>query len=153
MRITGTDNSTPGMSGNHTTAIAAPSMGAASFKAPERDFSSLLAKSNPALQHAGPATRTEMQQTMRRSAEQLVASNFILPMLSELREESAKNPFFHGGRAEQAFGQQLDTILADRIVQRANLPIVDLIYKRLARQANLTETSTSGVAGGINTRG
>lgn len=153
MRIAGTDNSTPARAGSISTAIAAPSMGAGSPKAPARDFSSLLAKSNPDLQHAGPVTKAEMQQTMRRSAEQLVASNFILPMLSELREESAKNPYFHGGRGEQAFGQQLDTILADRIVQKANLPIVEVIYKRLAKQANLADASTPAVAGGINTRG
>lgn len=67
----------------------------------------------------------------RDAANQLVASAFIAPLLAEVRASASKNSLFHGGRAEEAFGQQLDTILADGIAASANFNLGDAVAGRL----------------------
>ena len=67
----------------------------------------------------------------REAAEQLVASALLMPLLKEARNSTLKGELFHGGRGEEAFGQQLDTILADRMVQAANFPLVDRLVQTL----------------------
>jgi len=73
-------------------------------------------------------------QRAREAAEQLVASAFILPLLTQLRNDPFKSELLHGGRGEQMFGQQLDTVIADRIVKKSNLPIVDSLYRSITHQ-------------------
>jgi Rod binding domain-containing protein len=76
---------------------------------------------------------------IREAAEQLVATTFILPLLQQIRSDPFKSDLFHGGFAEDAFGQQLDTILADRIAQRTGGPgtsIADAVYRSINRQVN-----------------
>lgn len=80
----------------------------------------------------------------RDAAEQLVASAFILPLLTQLRNDPFKSEMLHGGRGEEMFGQQLDTIIADRIVRKTNLPIVDSIYRAITHQPK-TVTRGAGV--------
>ena len=67
----------------------------------------------------------------RAAAEQFVATAFIVPMLAQMRNDPFRSDLFHGGFAEDAFQSQLDTILADRVTQRANLPLVDSILDRV----------------------
>ncbi len=73
---------------------------------------------------------------LRRAAQQLVASAFVVPLLEQMREDPFKSELFHGGFAEDAFSQQLDTILSDRIAQRQNLPLADAVYRHIAAQAS-----------------
>lgn len=77
------------------------------------------------------ATRCEARQ----AAEQLVATTLVQPLLQQMRNDPFKSDLMHGGFAEDAFGAQLDTQLADRIVRRANWPIVqrlvDTVMQRL----------------------
>jgi hypothetical protein len=77
------------------------------------------------------AVSTEDQ--ARKAAEQFVAGTLVLPILREARENPFKTEMFHGGATEDAFGQQLDTILADRITASANLGIVDSVYRSLTK--------------------
>jgi Rod binding domain-containing protein len=72
---------------------------------------------------------SEKAETLRTTAEQLVATTFIMPMLAKMREDPFKNDLFHGGQTEEIFGQRLDTVLAERIVSKANFPIVDAVYR------------------------
>lgn len=77
----------------------------------------------------------ETSTTLRKSAEQLVATTFIQPMLAKMREDPFKTDLFHGGRAEEIFGQQLDTVLSERIVSKSNFAIVDAVYQTIADRA------------------
>lgn len=77
----------------------------------------------------------ETSRTLRKAAEQLVATTFIQPMLAKMREDPFKTDLFHGGRAEEIFGQQLDTVLSERIVSKSNFAIVDAVYQTIAERA------------------
>lgn len=77
----------------------------------------------------------EKAKTLRKAAEQLVAITFVQPMLAKMRDDPFKTDLFHGGQAEEIFGQQLDTIYSERIVARANFSIVDAVYKTIADNA------------------
>jgi hypothetical protein len=72
---------------------------------------------------------------LRKASEQLVATTFIQPMLSKLREDPFKTDMFHGGQTEEIFGQRLDTIMSERIVAKADFAIVDAVYRSIAKQA------------------
>ncbi len=77
----------------------------------------------------------EESQTIRTAAEQLVATTFINPMLAKMRDDPFKSDLFHGGRGEEVFGQQLDTMYSDRIVSSTDFAIVDAVYDRIASSA------------------
>ncbi len=77
----------------------------------------------------------ERSKSLRTAAEQLVATTFIQPMLAKMREDPFKTDLFHGGQAEEVFGQQMDTIYAERIVAKADFAIVDAVYKSIADSA------------------
>jgi Rod binding domain-containing protein len=83
------------------------------------------------------------------AARQLVSTAFVQPMLAQMRDDPFRSDLFHGGFAEDAFAQQLETQLADRITQKlssgqpidgslpqsgSGLSLVDSIYRRLMRQ-------------------
>ena len=88
---------------------------------------------------------TEHATDLRKAAEQLVATTFIQPMLAKMREDPFKNDLFHGGRTEEIFGEQLDTILSERIVSRADFSIVDAVYNTIAKKTNLPAVPAQGV--------
>ena len=71
----------------------------------------------------------------RQAANQLVASAFIIPMLSKLRETSLAEGPFAPGAAEKRFGPLLDEKFADRIVEASNFNIVEAIAERYASVA------------------
>jgi len=90
-------------------------------------FTSLLTKASDAQAAVGKSR----DQQLRESVEQLVSSAFILPLMNELRDQPLDADLFGGGFAEDSFKQQLDTVLADRMVAGGNMPLVDVIYHRL----------------------
>ncbi len=93
------------------------------------DFAAALARQAEAGQ--------DRDKQLREASQQIVANAFILPLLQQIRDDPFKSELFHGGFAEDAFGQQLDTILADRIAQRSGGPgasIADAVYRSLSRQ-------------------
>ncbi|MEO1236302.1 MAG: rod-binding protein [Planctomycetota bacterium] len=70
------------------------------------------------------------------AAEELVATAFILPVLSQVRNDPFKSDLFDGGRAEAAFGQQLDVIFANNIARAADFGISE---KLVGQAANATQ--------------
>lgn len=87
--------------------------------------------------------------TLRKSIEQLVAITFIMPMLAQMRDDPFKSDMFHGGQTEEIFGQQMDTIFAERIVTKANFSIVDAVYRSIVDKnpglsAQASEVDTHG---------
>lgn len=94
---------------------------------------------------AADGADAERAKDLRKAAEQLVATTFIQPMLAKMREDPFKNDLFHGGRTEEIFGEQLDTILSERIVSRADFSIVDAVYNSIAKKGNLPAAPAQGV--------
>ncbi|MBL4700884.1 MAG: hypothetical protein JKX85_06470 [Phycisphaeraceae bacterium] len=92
------------------------------------DFASLL--NRPATSKGKEMTENQKAE-IREAAQQLVSSALILPMLAQIRESSLKSEMFHGGFTEDAFGAQLDTELADKMVAKSNFPIVEAIYQKM----------------------
>ena len=67
----------------------------------------------------------------RESAEQIVASSLVQPILASIREQSRAEGPFAPSTAEKRFGPMLDQHLADRIVRKANFPLVDRLERHL----------------------
>lgn len=93
----------------------------------------------------------DRDQQLRHASEQLVSDAFIQPLLKQMRNSPFKVKMFHGGQAEQAFGQKLDTILSDRIVHSTNFPIVDAVYRSLSKHG--VSASAPAAQGSIETHG
>ncbi|NBC10197.1 MAG: hypothetical protein GVY24_00490 [Planctomycetes bacterium] len=111
-------------------------------------FTSLLTKASDTARAAGKSK----EQQVRESVEQLVSSAFILPLMNELRDQPLDSDLFGGGFAEDSFRQQLDTVLADRMVAGGNFPVVEVIYERLTetyrkQQEGLAASRALDVAG------
>ncbi|MFW6059102.1 MAG: hypothetical protein ACODAQ_02910 [Phycisphaeraceae bacterium] len=75
------------------------------------------------------------EQEARQAAQQLVSSAFLQPMLKQMRESGFKTEYFGNDPGSDAFNQQLHTELADRIVQRMDLPIVDAVTRFVTQRA------------------
>jgi len=73
------------------------------------------------------------QAEARRAAEQFVATSLLFPLLEQMQNDPFKTDLFHGGFGEDAFMQQWNQVIADRIVQSADLPIVREVENRLTR--------------------
>lgn len=86
---------------------------------------------------ATQAGDSELFAQAREAAEKLVASALVMPLLEEIREQPLDGKLFHGGFTEDAFRQQLDTHLADRIVGSGKFPLVDSIYEHVTKKARL----------------
>lgn len=66
-----------------------------------------------------------------KAASEFVAGALVRPLLAQARNDPFKSKLFHGGQAEEMFGEQLDGVLADRITQSARFPITDAVRKQL----------------------
>jgi len=86
---------------------------------------------------------------LRTAAQQLVASTLVMPMLAQMQDDPFRSDLFHGGSAEDMFNSQLNIELADRIVAKANFPIVDQIYQSTIRNAQ--QNTACDELPGVNT--
>jgi Rod binding domain-containing protein len=109
-------------------------------------FADLLAGAGP--RDAQALTEAEA----RTHAEQLVGFALFLPLLKQARESPFRTELFHGGQGEQAFGGQMDQILAERMSKRANLPIVDRMVDQLMKR-NPSPSGRALLGGGLNLHG
>ena len=80
---------------------------------------------------ARQAVESDRKSQIRESAEKLVASAFVLPMLQQLRESPFETEMFAPGQGEKLFRQRLDTMLADRIAGSPGFPLVDTLVDRM----------------------
>ncbi len=71
----------------------------------------------------------------RRSAEQMVASLFVQPLLDMALESNAEGPFAPGQGEKGEVGPLLNQRLADEIVRKARLPLVDAVVDRVLTNA------------------
>ncbi len=91
---------------------------------PERPDSRMLSKD-------GGSFEKTLREKAHEAAEQFVASSLVIPILATLRANTfgAEGPFAPN-MAEKRFGPVFDQQIADRVVQAANFPIVDMIADR-----------------------
>lgn len=85
-------------------------------------------------------TRVSPANEAYEAAQSLVAITLIQPLLAQAREDPFKSDLFHGGFAEDTFGSQLDSIIAERITQSSRLPIVESIYNRITPNPSQVDT-------------
>ncbi len=78
----------------------------------------------------------------RKAAEGLIATSFIKPILSQVRESNHAPAPFGPTNAEKQFGSLLDNRLADEIVHASQFPIVDRLVERFTRNLPNPEQST-----------
>ena len=86
----------------------------------------------PGAEPAGDARSEKRMREIRKAAEQLVASTFIMPMFNQLRQDPLAANLFHGGRGESVFQQQLDTELSDRIAAGTGFDLVEAVVKKFS---------------------
>ena len=63
-----------------------------------------------------PATQREPEE-LRLAFQSFVGQTFFGQMLKAMRQTVGKPAYFHGGRAEEIFQQQLDQVLAEKIAE------------------------------------
>jgi len=97
---------------------------------PAESFEQVL-RASQARHAEAPAVDPARLEQARTAAEQFVATAFVVPMLAQMRNDPFRSDLFHGGFAEDAFQGQLDTIMADRVTQRADLSLVDSILDHI----------------------
>lgn len=85
----------------------------------------------------------------RTAANQLVATALVQPILAELRNSPFKSDLFDGGRAEEVFGQQLDTVLAERIASSAGFGASSALVAQLSGGRH----ASAGAAGEVDLHG
>ena len=147
------NNMTTDLTGNAARALAASQLsklGQEPSQEDSRDFGSIL------FSHSQNNDKKTTPEKVRQAAEQLVSGTLVLPILTQLRAESSKDKLFSGGQTAQAFGQQLDTMLADRIVHRSNFAVVDQVANRFLKQKTSTFSAVkpaTQTTGGIDQHG
>ncbi|MDR3182595.1 MAG: rod-binding protein [Planctomycetaceae bacterium] len=60
---------------------------------------------------------------------QFVGQTLFGQMLKSMRATQEKNPYFHGGRAEEIFQSQLDMQLTDEMTKASSKTLSDPMYK------------------------
>ena len=68
---------------------------------------------------------------LRQAASSLVAITLVQPLLAQVRQDPFRSELFHGGFAEDVFGKQLDSIIAERVTQAARFPVVNAVYNQI----------------------
>jgi len=66
---------------------------------------------------AMPSTPAANDPKLRETFESVVGQTLFGQMLHAMRKTVGKPAYFHGGRAEEVFQQQLDQLLAEKISQ------------------------------------
>ena len=79
--------------------------------------------------------QTAREEEIREASEQLVASAFILPLLSQLRETGFASERFKPSSGEKLFQQRMDTMLADRMAASPGFPMVDALVEHMTQRA------------------
>jgi peptidoglycan hydrolase FlgJ len=62
-----------------------------------------------------PASAAARDPKLRKAFDAFVGETFFGQMLKSMRQTVGKPAYFHGGRAEEAFTQQLDQVLTEKL--------------------------------------
>ena len=79
-------------------------------------------------------------------AGEVVGQIFFAPLLAQMRSSGLKGEFGHGGRGEEVFGAQLDSLLASEIGKSKQSPIAEVICRRYSTQQRAISEIQAGAA-------
>jgi hypothetical protein len=97
-------------------------------------YDRLATRAFRALQSLGRKLDATDPRLAREAAALLTSQLFFAPLLAEMRKLPFGKCFGHGGRMEDAFGEQLDTQIADTVA-RSDRGLTQKLADRLARRS------------------
>jgi Rod binding domain-containing protein len=86
-------------------------------------------------QSTAPGAADQARSALRRAADELVGEVFYGTLLRQMRQSPLKGKYGHGGRGEEVFQGQLDSLLAARAGRAGESTLVDAVVARLERRA------------------
>ena len=90
-----------------------------------------LAAPQDAVQNAAPDAAEDDGQ-LRETFDAFVGQTFFAQMLQAMRKTVGKSAYFHGGRAEEIFQQQLDQVLGEKLAKasgdKLSRPMFELFH-------------------------
>lgn len=84
---------------------------------------------------------------LRRRVDEFVGMTFYGTLLRTMRNSSMKGPYGHGGRGEEIFTGQLDTILAQRMGQASGSSLNEAVYRSLSSRAKAGQDQALSIGG------
>ena len=84
---------------------------------------------NDKMPEAPDASRAKNDDEFRKVFHQFVGTTLYGQMLKSMRATQEKNPYFHGGRAEEIFQSQLDEKLVDQLTESSSRTVSDPMFK------------------------
>lgn len=91
-----------------------------------------------ALQSVGRKADVKDPNLVRQTASQLVSQLFFAPLLAEMRKLPFGQQFGNGGRMEDAFGQQLDALMAESVSAAQHGGLTEHLVRKLQSGARAT---------------
>lgn len=88
----------------------------------------------PASLGALPAAKDPEQQRLREAFDQAMGQTLFGQMLKSMRRTVGKPAYFHGGRAEEIFQQQLDQVLAEKLSRASGPALTDPMFELFTLQ-------------------
>jgi len=76
-----------------------------------------------------PPGQDAKSQALRRNFNDFVGQTLFGEMLKSMRKSVPKSQYFHGGRGEQVFQQQLDQILAEKMSRTSAEKLSDPMFE------------------------
>lgn len=81
-----------------------------------------------------PTAETQSDDELRGALDQFVGETFYGMMLKSMRKTVGKPAYFHGGRAEEIFQQQLDQVLAEKLTEASSDRLTEPMYHLMSLQ-------------------
>ncbi len=78
---------------------------------------------------SAPKTDPRQNQETREAFESFVGQTMFGQMLAAMRKTVDKPAYFHGGRAEEVFRQQLDQVLAEKLSDASAKQFAEPMYE------------------------
>jgi len=76
-----------------------------------------------------PRTSTKNDTELRKTFDEFVNQTFYGQMLKSMRKSVGKPAYFHGGRGEEIFSEQLDQVLCKKIGESSGGSLSDAMYE------------------------
>ncbi len=81
-----------------------------------------------------PAGKDPEQRRLREVFDQAMGQTLFGQMLKSMRRTVGKPAYFHGGRAEEIFQQQLDQVLAEKLSRASGPALTDPMFELFTLQ-------------------
>ena len=78
---------------------------------------------------AAPKLESKKDGEIREAFDQFVGEAFFGQMMNSMRKTVGKSAYFHGGRAEEVFTEQLDQVLAEKMTKASANSFTDKMFE------------------------